>query len=144
MPRNKSAKSTPTKAQVNCSDNSPTNTKPGTNSSNADITTSASAQDTADDLRLSETINRIFSKKLLAIPTGRTAILKKVKDWVIRNDNERLKDISCYIYSLSVKYGCLCIDGRLAILKAFKDAVLDDIHSTHPGSFAMLFVAQNM
>ena len=42
------------------------------------------------------------------------------------------------------KHGCLCIDESIAIPKAIKDAVLEDIHSTHPGSFAMLSLAQNI
>ena len=38
----------------------------------------------------------------------------------------------------------MCLDERIAIPKSFKDAVLEDIHSTHPGSFAMLSLAQNI
>ena len=34
-----------------------------------------------------------------------------------------------------MKHVCVCLDERIAIPKAIKDAVLDDIHSTHPGSF---------
>ena len=43
---------------------------------------------------------------------------------------------------MSVKHGCLCIDEKNAIPNAIKDAVLEDIHSTHTGGFAMLFLAQ--
>ena len=45
---------------------------------------------------------------------------------------------------MSVEHGCVCLDERIAIPKAIKDAVLEDIHSTHPGSFAMLSLAQNI
>ena len=38
----------------------------------------------------------------------------------------------------------MCLDERIAIPKSFKDAVLEDIHSTHPGSLAMLSLAQNI
>ena len=43
---------------------------------------------------------------------------------------------------MSVKHGCLCLDEHIAIPKAFRDAVLEDIDSTHPESSAMLSVAQ--
>ena len=83
---------------------------------------------------------------LLAILTGKDVILKKVWDCVIRNDEERIKDMSPYIYrywrKMSVKHGCLCIDEQIAIPKAFKDAVLEDICSSNTGTFAMLYLAQ--
>ena len=63
------------------------------------------------------------------------------------NDEYTLKEISPYIYSfwrdMSVKHGCLCKDEKIAIPKAIKGAVLEGIHSKHPGSFAMLSLAQN-
>ena len=137
MPRTRTAKSTPTKARVSFSDNSTTNT-----SSKAKMTTSTSAVDAAEDMRLIDTLNRILSKKLIAFLTGKNAILKEVRDCVLRNDQDRLKEISPYIFfywrDLSVKHGCKCIDEWIAIPKAVKDAVLEDIHSTLPGSFAML------
>ena len=71
-----------------------------------------------------------------------------MRDCVIRNDEDRLKEISPYIYlywrDLSVKHGCLCIDEMTAIPETIKDAVLEDINSTHPGIFAMLSLAQNI
>ena len=89
-----------------------------------------------------------LAKKLLAILTGKDAILKEVRDCVIRDDPDRLREISPYIFlywrDLCVKHGCVCLDERIAIPKAIKDAVLEDIHSTHPGSFAVLSLAQNI
>ena len=67
---------------------------------------------------------------------------------MIRNDEERLKDLSPYVYSywrdMSVKHGFLCIDKLIALSKAIKDAVLENIHFASPGSFAMLSQAQNV
>ena len=149
MPCGKSTKSTPTKARVNFSYNSPTNTTPGANnnSSSTETTPSTSARDTADDLRLSETINRVFTKITLAILTVKDAIQKEARDCVIRKDEKRLKDISFYLHSywrnMSVKHGCLCLDDRKAIPNAIKDALLEYIHSAHPGSFARLSFSQN-
>ena len=149
MPRTKATKATPTKARVNFSENSPSNTTSATNtSSNTETTPATSAIDTAEDLRLTEMINRIFSKKLLAILTGKDAILKEVRDCIIRKVEERFKEVSPYIHSyrrdVSVKHMCLCINERIAIAKAVKDAVLEVIHSTHPGSFAILSLAQSI
>ena len=42
-----------------------------------------------------------------------------------------------------MKHGCVSLDERIVIPKAIEDAVLGDIHSTHPGSFAKLSLAQN-
>ena len=85
---------------------------------------------------------------MLAYLTGKDAILKEVRDCVLRNDEDRLKKISPYIYlywrDLSVKHDCLCIDERIEIPKAIKDAVLEDIHSTHPGSFAIMSPAKSI
>ena len=101
-----------------------------------------------DDILFTETLNKVFSKKFLAILTGKVAILKEVRDCVIRNEPDRLQDIIPYLFSywrdLSVKHSCVFLDERIAIPKAIKDPVLEDIHSTHPGSFAMLSLAQNI
>ena len=91
---------------------------------------------------------RYLAKKLLAILTGTDAILKEVQDCVIRDDPDRLRKISPHIFSywrdLSVKHGCVCLDERKAMTKTIQDVVLEDVHSTHPGSFAMLSLAQNI
>ena len=147
MPRTKSNKSTPKKARVTFSENSPSNTTPATNtSSNIETAPSTRSRDTPEDIRMTDTINRIYSKNFLAILTGKDAILKEVRDCVIRKDEEQLKDIRPHIHSywrdMIVKQGCWCIDERRARPKAIKDAVLEDIHSIHQGSFAMLSLAQ--
>ena len=140
------SKSTPAKARVAFSDTTPST--PGTNTtSNTDTPTGSMIEET-DDILFTETLNKVFSKKFLAILTGKDAILKEVRDCVLRNDPDRLQEISPYLFSywrdLSVKHGCVCLDERIAIPKAIKDRVLEDIHSTHPGSFALLSLAQNI
>ena len=140
------SKSTPTKARVTFSDTTPS--LPGTNTTSNTETPNGSMIEETDDMLFTETLNKVFSKKFLAILTGKDAILKEVRDCVIRNDSDRLHKISPYLFSywrdLSVKHGCVCLDERIAIPKSIKDAVLEDIHSTHPGSFAMLSLAQNI
>ena len=140
------SKSTPTKARVTFSDTTPST--PGSNTTSHTETPPGSMIEEADDIMFPETLKKVFSKKFLAILTGKDAILKEVRDCVIRNDAVRLQDISPYLFSywrdLSVKHGCVCLDERIVIPKSIKDAVLEDIHSTHPGSFAMLSLAQNI
>ena len=101
-----------------------------------------------DDILFTETLNKVFSRKFLAFLTGKDATLKEVRDCVIRDDPDRHRQISPYLFSywrdLSVKHGCVCLDERIAIPKLIKDAVLEDIHSTHPEIFAMLFLAQSI
>ena len=139
------SKSTPTKARVTFSDTTPST--PGSNTTSHTETPPGSMIEEAD-IMFTETLNKVFSEKFLAILTGKDAILKEVRDCVIRNDADRLQEISPYLFSywrdLSVKHGCVCLDERIAIPKTIKDAVLEDIHSTHPGSFAMLSLAQNI
>ena len=95
-----------------------------------------------------DTVNHFLSKKLMAILKGKDAILKEARDCVNRNDQERLKDISPYIYSywcvICVEHGCLCIDEQIAIPKAIKYAVLEDVHSTYPGSPTVISLAQEI
>ena len=140
------SKSTLTKARVTFSDTTPST--PESNATTHTETPTGSMIDEAVDIMFTETLNKVFSKKFLAIMTGKDAILKEVRDCVIRNDAERLQEISPYLFSywrdLSVKHGCVCLDERISIPKSIKDAVLEDIHSTHPGSFAMHSLAQNI
>ena len=140
------SKSTPTKARVTFSDTTPST--PGTNTSSNTETPTGSMIEETDDILFTETLNKVFSRIFLAILTGKDAILKEVRDCVIRDDPDRLREISPYLFSywrdLSVKHGCVCLDERIAIQKSIKDAVLEDIHSTHPGSFAMLSLAENI
>ena len=99
MPKTKAtrSKSSPTKARVTFSDTTPST--PATNTSSNTETPSGSLMDAAEDICFKETLNKIFSKKLLAILTGKDAILKEVRDCVIRNDPDRLREISPYIFS---------------------------------------------
>ena len=140
------SKSTPTKARVTFSDTTPS--KPGTHTSSNTETPSDILVEEADDIYFTETLYKIFSRKFLAILTRKDAILKELRDCIIRDDPDRLRETSPYLSSywldLSVKHVCFCLDERIAYPKAIKDAVLEDIHSTHPGSFAMLSLAQNI
>ena len=94
MPKTKTtrSKSTPTKARVTFSDTTPSTA--GTHTSSNTETPSGSLIEEADDIYFTETLNKIFSRKYLAILTGKDAILKEVRDCVIRDDPDRLREIS--------------------------------------------------
>ena len=128
------SKSSPTKARVTFSDTTPST--PGSNTTSYTETPPGSMIEEADDIMFTETLNKVFSKEFLAILTGMDAILKEVRDCVVRSNADRLQEISPYLFSywrdLSVKHGCVCLDERIAIPKSIKDAVLEGIHSTHP------------
>ena len=91
------SKSTPTKARVTFSDTSPSTS--GTNTTSNTETTTCSIIEETDDILFTETLNKVFSKKFLATLTGKDAILKEVRDCVIRNDPDRLQEISPYLFS---------------------------------------------
>ena len=64
----------------------------------------------------------------------------------MQDDEARCKEVSHYIHSfwkdLHVKSGCLCVDERVATPNSIKDAVLESIHMTHPGSWGMISLSQ--
>ena len=64
----------------------------------------------------------------------------------MQDDEARCKEVSHYIHSfwkdLHVKSGCLCVDEHVAIPNSIKDAVIESIHMTHPGSWGMISLSQ--
>ena len=122
------------------------------------MTTSASTTNTQDssspknrDIELSREIfeknlNQLFTKSFLAVLTSKDAGLKEIRDCVIQDDDARCKEVSPYIHSfwkdLHEKSGCLCVDECVAIPNSIKEAVLESIQMTHPGSWGMIFLSQ--
>ena len=82
-----------------------------------------------------------FSSTLMASLTTKNAILKEISDFVLTEKEDRCRQISPYIHSflkdLHVKHGCVCIDDRIAIPNSIKEAYVEAIHATHPGSWGM-------
>ena len=94
-----------------------------------------------DDLYLDSfnfALSKIFSNSLMASLTTKDAILKEIRDCILTDTEDRCKQISPYIHSfwkdLHVKSGGVCIDDRIALAHAIKDAYVDAIHATHPGT----------
>ena len=91
-------------------------------------------------------LNQLFAKSFLAVFTSKDDVLKEIRDCVLDDDEARCKEVSTYIHSywkdIHVKSGCLCVDERVAIPNLIKDAELESIHMTHPGSWGMISLSQ--
>ena len=81
----------------------------------------------------------------MASLTTKDAILKKIQDCILTENEDRCKQISPYTHSfwkdLHVKNGCVCIDDRIALPHAIKDAYVKAVHATHPGTRIMTNMA---
>ena len=140
--------STPSK--VRCADEAGPSTAPAVPATpvtpNTDTMTVTSPS--VDDLYLDSfnfALSKIFSSTLMASLTNKDAILMEVRDCFLTEKEDRFKQISPYIHSfwkdLHVKNGCVCIDDRIALPHAFKDAYVEAIHATHPGTCGMTDMA---
>ena len=101
-----------------------------------------------DDLYLDSfnfALSKIFSSSPMASLITKDAILKEIRDCILTDNEDRCRQISPYIHSfrkdLHVKNGCVCIDDRIALPHAIKDAYVDAIHATHPGTWGMTGMA---
>ena len=101
-----------------------------------------------DDLYLDSfkfALSKIFSSSLMASLSTKDAILKEIRDCILTENEDRCKQISPYIHlfwkDLHVRNGCVCIDDRIALPHAIKDAYVDAIHATHPGTWGMTDMA---
>ena len=90
-------------------------------------------------------VSKIFKKSLIASLTSKDTVLKEVKDCILTNNESRLKAINPCIHSywrdLYVRSRCVCIDERVAIPNVLGEALIDDIHSSHPGTWGMICMA---
>ena len=81
----------------------------------------------------------------MASLTTKDAILKEIQDCILTENKDRCKQISPYKHSLCkdlhVKNGCVCIDDKIALPHAIKDAFVDAVHLTHPGTWGMTDMA---
>ena len=90
-------------------------------------------------------VSKIFSKSLIALLTSKDAVLKEVRDCILTNNESRLKALNPYIHSywrdLQVRSGCVCIDEKVAIPNVLREALIDDIHASHPRTWGMICMA---
>ena len=125
---------------------------PNTNTSAIINNTQASSSPEHRDIELSRqeifenNLNQLITKSFLAVLASKDAVLKEIRDCVMQDDEARCNEVSHYIHSfwkdLHVKSGCLCVDERVTIPNSIKDAVIESIHMTHPGSWGMISLSQ--
>ena len=103
--------------------------------------------DSPQVISFEKVVGKVINKGLLASLTSKDAVLKEVRDCIIRSDEDRLKALNPYLHSywrdLHVSSGCVCMDEKVAIPNALKDALLEDLHASHPGSWGMICKAQH-
>ena len=117
---------------------------PSTPNTDTKTVTSTSTDDLYTDA-FNFAISNFFSGTLMASITTKDAILKEIRDCILTENEDRCKQISPYIHSfwkdLHVNNGCVCIDERITIPNSIKDAYVEAIHATHPGSWGMTDMA---
>ena len=139
-----STRSNRTSPRVSFTDN-PTPDTPRRSSSHSNLSTPLT--DSPQVLSFEKVVGKVFNKGLIASLTSKDAVLKEVRDCIIRSDEERLKALNPYLHSywrdLHVSSGCVCMDEKVAIPNALKDALVEDLHASHPGSLVMVSMAQH-
>ena len=125
--------------------NNPTTNTPRQSSLHSNLSTPLT--DSPQVISFEKVVGRVFNKGLIASLTSKDAVLKEARDCIIRSDEERLKALNPYLYSyrcdLHVSSGCACMDEKVAIPNALKDALIEDLHASHPGSWGMVCMAQD-
>ena len=90
-------------------------------------------------------IGKIYSKSLIASLTSADAASKEVRDCTLNNNESRLEALNPYIHSywrdLHVQSGCICIDEMVAIPNILREALVEDIHARHPGTWGLICIA---
>ena len=129
--------------------NSPSNTRAA--SSNQIMTTTSPALSSNISTPLTSSpqlptfesiVNEIFSKSLIASLTSKDAVLKEVRDCILTNNESRFKALNPYIHSycrdLHIRSGYVCEDEKVAISNVLSEALTDDPHASHPGTWGMI------
>ena len=87
-------------------------------------------------------VSKIFNKSSIASLTSKDAVLKEVRECILTDNESPLNDLNPYINSywrdLHVRFGCVCIDEKVAIPNVLREATIGDIHSSHPGTWRMI------
>ena len=91
-----STQSTRTSPRVSFTDNATQNT-PRQSPSHSNISTPLT--DSPQVLSFVKVIGKLFNKNLIATLTSKNAVLKEVRDCIIRSDEERLKELNPCLHS---------------------------------------------
>ena len=103
--------------------------------------------DSPQVISFEKVVAKVFNEGLIASLTSKDAVLKEVRDCIIRSDEDRLKALNTYLLSywrdLHVSSGYVSTDEKVAIPNALKDALIEDLHASHQGSWGMVCTAQH-
>ena len=92
-------------------------------------------------------VGKIFSKSLIASLTSKDAVLKEVRHCILTNNESHVKALNPYIHSywrdLHVRFGCVCVGEKVAIPNVLREAMIEDIHPSHPGTWRMTSMAMH-
>ena len=139
-----STRSSRTSPYVSFTDN-PTPNTPRRFSSHSNLSTPLT--DSPQVLSFENVVGKVFNKGLIASLTSKDAVLKEVRDCIIRSDEARLKALNPYLHSywrdLHVSSECVCMDENVALPNSLKYALVDDLHASHPGSWGMVCMVQH-
>ena len=87
-------------------------------------------------------VSKIFNKSLIASLTSKDAVLKEVRDCILTDNETRLNALNSYTHSywrdLHARSGCVCINEKVTIPNVLREAMIDDIHSSHQGTWGMI------
>ena len=136
-----------TSRAANKRSNSPSDTRAGSSTRISSPTSPAPSSNVSSPRipTFDHIVNKIFSKSLIASLTSKDAVLKEVRDCILTNNESRLKELNPYIQSLwrnlHVRSGCVCVDEKVAIPNVLREALIDEIHASHPGTWGMICIA---
>ena len=89
-------------------------------------------------------VSKILNKTLIASLLSEDAVLKEVRDCILTNNESPLRALNRYIFSywrdLHVRSGCVFIDEKVVIPNVLRKALIEDIHSSHPGAWGMICI----
>ena len=91
-----SNRSSRTSPRVSFTDN-PTPITPRQSSSHSNISTPLI--DSPQDLSFDEVVGKVFNNGLIASLTSKNAVIKEIRDCIIRSDEDRMKALNPYLHS---------------------------------------------
>ena len=92
-------------------------------------------------------VRKLFNKNLLASLTSENAVLQDVRDRILRDGENRLKQLNPYLHSswrgLQANSGCFCMDENVAFPHGLKHSLIRDLHASQTGIWGIVCLAQH-
>ena len=69
-----------------------------------------------------------------------------MRDCILQGDKQKCTEVNPYLHwywrDLRFRSGCVSVDERVAISHSIREAVLESLHLTHPGSWGLITLGQ--